>query len=313
MSHRTPAPADATPPIDGDLAARLVAGQFPRWAGLPLAPVDPAGSDHVIFRLGDDMAVRLPRGDWAAGQAPKEHRWLPGLTPALPLAVPEPIALGEPDLGYPWPWSVARWLDGAPATVAGLGDSAADAVRLADFLNSLRRLPPPSGGPHAELVGGTLAARDAATRAGIKAVAGTFDARALTELWDDALAAPAWRGTPVWFHGDMHTGNLLTRRGRLSAVIDFGSLGVGDPACDLVVAWTLMSRRSRDAFRDALGLDDATWLRGMGWALTTGLNAYTAYAATNPRVAEQTRRQITEAVADHRALARVSRGPGGRA
>lgn len=143
-----------------------------------------------------------------------------------------------------------------------------------------------------------LAARDQATRAAIAAVAGVFDAEALTDVWNRALRAPAWNREPVWFHGDFHIGNLLTVDGRLSAVIDFGGLGMGDPACDLVIAFTLMTAETRSVFRTALAPDDATWARGMGWALTTGLNAYTAYAATNPRVARQTRRQLTEVLTD---------------
>jgi aminoglycoside phosphotransferase (APT) family kinase protein len=118
----------------------------------------------------------------------------------------------------------------------------------------------------------------------------------MTELWDVALSAPGWDRPPVWFHGDFHTGNLLTVDGRLSAVIDFGGLGIGDPACDLTIAFTLMSAGSRTAFRAVLGVDDATWTRGRGWALATGLNADASYAAVNPRVAAQTTRQITEAL-----------------
>jgi len=142
-----------------------------------------------------------------------------------------------------------------------------------------------------------LAARDRATRTAIAEVAGVFDAAALTSTWDDALAAPGWDRPPVWFHGDLHTGNLLTVGGRLSAVIDFGGLGLGDPTCDLTIAFTTMTAGSRAVFRRALGLDDAAWARGRGWALATGLNAYTSYAATDERIAAQTTRQITEAVA----------------
>ncbi|MGH4035812.1 aminoglycoside phosphotransferase family protein [Actinomycetota bacterium Odt1-20B] len=298
---------DVPPAVDAALAGRLVARQFPEWAGLPLRLVDPAGSDHVIYRLGRALAVRLPRHAGAVGQAAKELRWLPRLAPRLPLAVPEPVGVGEPDLGYPWPWAVSRWLDGEVATVAALGDSTEAAVELAGFLTALQSVP-----PEADLVGaddpdGTpaaspLAGRDHATRAAIAKVAGgaggpaAFDARAMNELWDAALSAPGWERPAVWFHGDLHTGNLLTVDGRLSAVIDFGELGVGDPACDLTIAFTLMSPRSREVFRAALDVDDATWERGRGWALATGLNAYTAYAAVNPRVAEQTTRQITQAL-----------------
>lgn len=278
--------------IGTGLVRRLVDEQFPQWAGLPLRLVDPAGSDHVIHRLGDELAVRLPRHEGAIGQAVKELEWLPRLAPHLPLAVPVPVAVGRPGLGYPWHWAVARWMDGDTAT-SDL-DSAETAKTLAGFLRALQALPTegaPSGG-------GTLGGRDASTRAAIAQVAGVFDAEALTRIWDDALAAPAWDRAPVWFHGDFHIGNLLTRNGQVSAVIDFGGLGAGDPAVDMMMPFTLMSAPTRAVFREELGVDDATWARGRGWAVTGGLIAYTAYAATNPRVAAATTRQINEALID---------------
>ncbi|AUG79125.1 Aminoglycoside phosphotransferase [Kitasatospora sp. MMS16-BH015] len=284
--------------VTTDLVRRLVARQFPQWADLPLALVDPAGSDHVIHRLGGELAVRLPRHRDAVGQAHKEHRWLPLLAPHLPLAVPIPVALGEPGLGYPWPWSVARWLDGAPATPQLPTDSPECVPRLAAFLTALHRAP--AAGPHPELTVETLADRDADTRSAIAELGGPegpFDGSAMTRLWTEALAAPDWERPPVWVHGDFHTGNLLTRDGQLSAVIDFGGLGLGDPACDLTIAFTLFDPGPRAAFRAALGLDGATWLRGRAWALATGLNAHRWYAATHPRVAAQTTRQIRAALA----------------
>ncbi|WP_234327308.1 aminoglycoside phosphotransferase family protein [Streptomyces sp. NRRL WC-3742] len=283
--------------IDTALVRRLVDAQFPQWAGLPLALVDPAGSDHVIHRLGDGLSVRLPRHGDAVGQARKEALWLPRLAPRLPLAVPVPAGAGEPGFGYPWPWSVSRWLGGEVATVGGLADSSVVAGQLAEFLTALQGAAVGDAELSAELSGASLIERDAATRAAIAQVGGTFDAAAMTEVWDAALAAPGWSRPPVWFHGDLHTGNLLTVDGRLSAVIDFGELGVGDPACDLTVAFTLLSARTRALFRTALGVDDATWARGRGWALATGLNAYVHHAAVNPRVAAQTTRQITSALA----------------
>lgn len=294
--------ADVRPAVDAALVGRLVGSQFPRWAGLPLEPLLPGGSDHVIYRLGTELTVRLPRHAGALGQAAKESVWLPRLAPHLPLAVPVPVAVGEPAFGYPWPWAVSRWLDGEVATVDALGDSSAAAVELAEFLIALWGYDP--GAVPADLAGaglsaGSLADRDRDTRAAVARIAregGPFDPAAMTELWDAALAAPAWPGPPVWFHGDFHTGNVLMSRGCPGAVIDFGDLGVGDPARDLIIAFTLMSATSRAAFRTALGVDDATWTRGRGWALATGLNAYNAYAAGNPRVAAQTTRQITRAL-----------------
>jgi aminoglycoside phosphotransferase (APT) family kinase protein len=289
--------ADTRPAINAALARRLIDAQFPQWAELPLALLDPAGSDHVIYRLGEELSVRLPRHAGAIGQARKEYEWLPKLAPHLPLAIPAPVGVGEPGLGYPWPWAVSRWMDGEVATIAALADSTEAAVELAEFLTALQQFAPediPVVGVREDLTPGRLADRDHSTRAAIAEVDGTFDAAAMTELWDAALSAPEWDRPPVWFHGDFHTGNLLTVDGRLSAVIDFGSLGIGDPSPDLMIAFTLMSAGSRAAFRAKLGVDDATWARGRGWSLAAALSAYTAYAAVNPRVAEQTSRQITQ-------------------
>jgi aminoglycoside phosphotransferase (APT) family kinase protein len=284
------------------LVRRLVASQFPEWADLPLRRLHPAGSDNVIYRLGADMSVRLPRGEWAAGQAAKEHYWLPRLASRLPLPVPVPLGVGKPAFGYPWDWSVSRWLPGETATVKGLADPRRTASELAEFLAALQRALPVESdapNPHDEVTGVTLAKRDQATRAAIAAVHDTFDAPAMTAVWDAALRAPAWDRGPVWFHGDLHLGNLLVSGGDLSAVIDFAGLGAGDPACDMVIAWNLFCPETRPVFRAALQVDDATWTRGQGWALTTGLNAYTSYAATNPLVAMNTHRQISQVLIDH--------------
>ncbi|WP_030186090.1 aminoglycoside phosphotransferase family protein [Streptomyces violaceorubidus] len=289
-------PPEGGPHIDTALVGRLVDAQFPQWSRLPLERVEPAGSDHVIHRLGDELSVRLPRHAGARGQAAKEFRWLPRLAPHLPLAVPVPVAVGEPGCGYPWPWAVSRWLPGEAATVAALGDSADAAGELAGFLTALQRSEAPEGRAGAELADRPLSERDGATREAIARTDGVFDAGALTGLWNEAMSAPAWDRPPVWFHGDFHTGNLLTVDGRLSAVIDFEGLGRGDPARDLMIAFTLMTPATRGVFRDALGVDDATWTRGRGWALATGLNAHVAHAAADPRVAAQTTRQITQAL-----------------
>jgi aminoglycoside phosphotransferase (APT) family kinase protein len=265
-----------------------VDNQFPRWRSLPLRRWEQPGSDHVIYRLGDELAVRFPRHAGAIGQARTELKWLPRLAPHLPLAIPEPVAVGEPALGYPWAWAVARWLPGTVATVDELGDSRAVARTLAAFVLALQAFPEvttPTGGSG-------LPERDDATRAAIAAVAGDFDAKGLLAVWDEALAAPGWNRPPVWFHGDFHTGNLLTVGGRLSAVIDFGGLGFGDPARDLMMPFSLMTARARAAFRDELRVDDATWARGRGWALTGGVIAHRAYAKTNPRVRAATTRQL---------------------
>ena len=280
--------------VDAPLVARLIAAQFPRWAGLPVRPVEPGGWDNRTFRLGDDLSVRLPSAEPYAGQVAKEHRWLPRLAPLLPLPIPVPLALGRPDEGYPWPWSVYRWLDGEPAAPERIADPRRFATELARFLAALQRIDPAGGpppGPHNFFRGGPLTVYDAETRRAIAALRDGIDAEAATATWEAALRAP-WPGPPVWVHGDVAAGNLLLRHGRLSAVIDFGCTGVGDPACDTTIAWTLLSGESRAAFRAALPLDRATWARGRGWALWKALITLAAHRDTDPATAGAARRVV---------------------
>lgn len=273
---------DRDPYIDTDLVRRLLAAQFPRWADLPIAPVERSGMDNATFRLGDDMSVRLPRYRRWVGQVEAEQRWLPWLATQLPLTVPEPLGKGEPGEGYPFPWSVYRWLEGETATTGSLADPLRAAADLAAFVTALRRIDP-TGGPVPRLSNAFRGERvgtecdslfaDSLVRAKIAKlkVAGLADSDAVTAVWDAALAAPAWDGPPVWVHGDLATGNLLAVDGRLSAVIDFGTLAVGDPAVDLLPAWLFLPDEARGAFRDAVAVDDATWARGRGLALAGSL------------------------------------------
>jgi aminoglycoside phosphotransferase (APT) family kinase protein len=289
---------------DVSLVGRLLAAQFPQWADLAIEPVRSAGTDNTIYRLGDDMAVRLPRIHGATGQVDKEHQWLPRLAPLLPLAIPVPLAKGTPGEGYPWQWSVYRWLAGENATIERLADPSQAAMALAQFIAALQRIDPtggPPAGPDNFFRGVPLAMRDPHTRTAIASLHGTLDPHAVITAWEAALRAPAWHGLPVWIHGDLQSGNLLAHQGRLSAVIDFGCLGVGDPACDLQVAWNLLSAETRDVFRAALPVDDATWARGRGWALSIGLINLPYYQNTNPVLAGMSRRAIEEILADHHA------------
>ncbi|RIH90582.1 Phosphotransferase enzyme family protein [Calidithermus terrae] len=287
---------------DASLVRRLLEAQFPQWAGLPVEPVRSAGTDNAIYRLGDGMAVRLPRIPAAAAQVDKEQLWLPRLAPLLPLPVPVPLAKGAPGEGYPWHWSVCRWLEGENATLERLAEAAQAAADLAHFVAALQRIdatggPPP--GPHNSGRGVPLAVRDGPTRAAIASLQGMLDAGAVTAAWEAALQAPPHDGPPVWIHGDLQPGNLLAVGGRLSAVIDFGCLGVGDPACDLQAAWNLFTAEAREAFRSALGVDGATWARGRGWALSVALIALPYYQHTNPFLAGVARHTIREVLADH--------------
>jgi aminoglycoside phosphotransferase (APT) family kinase protein len=282
--------------LDVGLVRRLLAGQFPHWADLPLRPVRSSGTDNALFRLGDDLVVRLPRIGWAVTDVEAEQRRLRSLAPHLPLPIPEPLAAGEPGAGYPWPWSVYRWLPGEEARADRLADPVGTAEALAAFvaaLHGVEVVDPPSGGGR----GGPLAGRDAATRAAIAALDGEIDTGAVTAAWEEALAAPAWDGPPVWVHGDLAPGNLLLRDGRLSAVLDFGALNAGDPAVDLLVAWNLFSGESRERYRATLDVDDATWARGRGWALSVGLIVLPYYRDTNPALVAQSWTAIREVLA----------------
>jgi aminoglycoside phosphotransferase (APT) family kinase protein len=287
---------------DEALVRRLLGAQFPHWSELPIERVPSAGTDNALYRLGDEMVVRLPRIHWAVANVERELRWLPALAARLPLAIPVPLAKGLPTDDYPWPWSVHRWLHGEDGTRAAVTDLRQAASDLAGFLAALQAIDP-RGGPVAidqGLRGVPLATRDEPTREAIAALRGGIDADAATAAWESALQAPAWDRAPVWFHGDVLPGNLLFERGRLTGVIDFGGVGVGDPASDLKIAWNLFSGQSRDVFRKALDVDEATWARGRGHALSQALIFIPYYQDTNPVGVATARRALDEVLADHR-------------
>ncbi|HLQ62664.1 MAG TPA: aminoglycoside phosphotransferase family protein [Candidatus Acidoferrales bacterium] len=289
--------ADITPA----LVSRLLAAQFPYWAGLPLRHVERDGWDNRTFRLGDDMSVRLPSAERYAPQVDKEHRWLPFLAGRLPLAIPEPLARGKPGGGFPWPWSVYRWLEGEPAAVAPIDDPVQFATELAGFLAALYGIDPwggPAAGSHNFFRGGSLAIYDAETREAMVALGGEIDAQRAERVWHAALEA-TWHGSPVWLHGDVEAGNLLVKEGRLSAVIDFGCSGVGDPACDLTIAWTLLSGAGRQAFRAQMPVDEATWARGRGWALWKAMNTLARDLKAGRQPVSPARRVIHDVLDEH--------------
>ncbi|MBB5790166.1 aminoglycoside phosphotransferase family protein [Jiangella mangrovi] len=292
---------DPQPPaIDAGLVARLVAGQFPRWSGLPVRPVEVQGVDNRTFRLGDELAVRLPSAAHYREQVAKEQRWLPRLAPHLPVPIPAPVAVGAPGLGYPWSWSVNRWLPGTTAAAAAVGGSAAFARDVAGFLRALWSAdagggPPP--GTHNFRRGAPVTVYEAETLRALDSLAGRVDVAAARKVWDAAVAS-TWTGAPAWFHGDCAPGNLLVDDdGRLSAVIDFGTCGVGDPACDLVLSWTFLDGPARSAFRAAMGpiADDGMWARARGWALWKAL---ITYDSDGPRWRAEARRTLDAVLAD---------------
>ena len=286
---------------DADLVRALLRSQFPRWADRTIAYVDSYGTDHDIYRLGEDLSVRLPRIGWAADQARKEGEWLPRLAPHLPLAVPEQVGLGAPEHGYPFVWSVCRWLPGRSAAggIDDIGDLGRTADDLAGFIRALQSIPtagaPPRafgarGGPHVE--------RDKAVRRAIAALGDRIDGPAALRSWQRSLDVGPHEGPEVWVHGDLLPGNLIVDAGRLSGVIDFGGLAAGDPACDLQPAWNVFAGPSRARFRAALDVDDAGWARGRGWALSQALIALPYYWDTNPGIVAQARRALAQVVAD---------------
>lgn len=299
--------ADITP----ELVSRLVASQFPQWAGLPVSRVQLDGWDNTTFRLGTTMSVRLPSADAYVAQIEKEHRWLPILRTQLPLPIPEPLAQGVPALGFPRPWSIYRWIDGETASSATVRDLTQLAGDLAAFLGALYRCDAthgPAAGAHSHARGGPVVVWDGFTRDALERLGSEIDVAGAAEVWDAAVDS-RWERPPAWVHGDITGTNLLVQGGRLRAVIDFGCSAVGDPACDTTIAWTLFADESRAAFTSQLPLDEATWARGRGWALWKALLEMMA-DLSSPGHAEQSairfgwrhspRQVVTEVIADHR-------------
>jgi aminoglycoside phosphotransferase (APT) family kinase protein len=281
---------------DAALVRRLLAGQFPHWAELPIKRVLSAGTSNALYRLGDDMVVRLPRIHWAAGSGDKDFQWLPRLAPLLPVAIPVPIAKGTPAEGYPWDWGVYTWLGGENPTVGRIADPAALTTDVVQFVDALHRVDFADGPPTHR--GASLEGQDESARAALVALEGMIDTDAATAAWDEALEVPESSGPPVWIHGDLLPGNLLLEDGRLTGVIDWALLGIGDPACDLIIAWSLLPAEERIVFRAELDVDDATWARGRGWALSIALIALPYYKDTNPVFADVARHLIRELLAE---------------
>jgi aminoglycoside phosphotransferase (APT) family kinase protein len=281
---------------DVALVRRLLATQFPHWAHLPIEPVSSYGTDHDIYRLGDALCARLPRIGWATAQAAKEAQWLPRLAPHLPLRLPVPRAMGQPDESYPFSWSVCEWLPGVNAH--GLDDLEQAAIDLAAFITALRRIDTAAAfarQPGAR--GGPLHIHDEGVRRCIAQLGERIDGEAVLRAWQESLKAPSWAGPDVWVHGDLLPGNLLVENGRLSAVIDFGGLNVGDPAWDLLPVWNLFHGASRQRFRAELDVDDASWLRGRGCAIFQSVVAMPYYWDTNPGMIRQASHALAQILA----------------
>ncbi|WP_412027078.1 aminoglycoside phosphotransferase family protein [Deinococcus yunweiensis] len=283
---------------DTALVKRLVAAQCPRWAGLPVTQVRHSGTDNAMYRLGRDLVVRLPRREWAVDDVAKEAAWLPRLAPHVPLDVPQPLFVGVPGQGFPFPWAVYRWLEGVDVGLDTVRDGHELARDLAAFLAALRSVPRPEADAPQGSRNGTLHDRDEDTREAIADCGGLLDPVPVLAAWEAALAAPTWDGAPVWIHGDLKPGNLLAHRERLSAVIDWGGLTLGDPAVDLQPVWNLLDAPARATFRAALDVDEAQWARGRGWALSVSVIAWPYYRHSNPELAAVCRRTIEAVLAE---------------
>jgi len=283
----------SAPEINCHLVRRLLRAQIPEWSQLPVTVIDPGGWDNRSFRLGEDKLVRLPNSAAYAPQVEKEQSWLPVLAPRLPFAIPRPLALGTPGENYPWHWSVYAWLPGETAERAASDDLVRLASSLATFLTALHAIDPtgaPSPGPHNFYRGAPLHHYDGQVREAAANLSARAGAGKLLALWEKA-AATRWEAEPVWLHGDLSPGNLLVEDGEFTAVIDFGSCGIGDPACDLAIAWTHLGPRGRAAFREALPLDRGTWARGRAWALWKAL---ITLESPHPRQAAQAEQTLAE-------------------
>lgn len=285
---------------DLELVRRLIATQFSEWSALPLAEVHPRGTDNALFRLGDGMLVRMPRRERTAQTLHKERQWLPRLAPALPLRLPEPIASGIPGDGYPFEWAVYTWLEGEPATAVKIPDAAQAAADLAEFLAALQRVDAdggPAPGEHNFFRGAPLELRDEPMRRAISSLDSAIQG-AVTTTWETALAANEWAKSPVWIHGDLDARNVLATGGRISGVIDWGGAAVGDPACDVMVAWKMLPASAHPFFRDLLSVDDATWVRARGWVVSQAAIALAYYTdQNNPTLVAEARRWLSAATA----------------
>jgi aminoglycoside phosphotransferase (APT) family kinase protein len=261
-------------PLDVALVRRLIAKQFPRWQGLTVRRVEPSGTVNAIFRLGDDLSARLPRRDGPTEPGSKELEWLPRLAPLLGVDIPLPIAQGRPGAGYPWFWEIHSWVRGETVPVESI-DAIQAARDIAALVAALQGVDP-AGAPAGR--GIPLAQLDSHFHHWLASFPGD---RGVEAEWKRALAAPPWDGAPVWHHGDLDARNWVVRDGRISGVIDWGSMGVGDPACDVMVAWKFHSAAARDAFREALGVDESTWARARGWAVYQAVAALAYYTPEN--------------------------------
>lgn len=273
---------------------KLIKNQFPQWVHLNIKPVEPGGWDNKTFRLGDEMLIRMPSSEKYAFKVKKEQTWLPKLAPYLPLPIPTPLAMGKPSKEYPCNWSIYNWIPGKVASlesVSNLSDFARDLAKFLVVLHKVDTTSGPQPGEHNFYRGGSLCVYNKEVQWAIQKLGNSIDTKAATIMWEQALASE-WQADPVWVHGDIAVGNLLVKKGKLHAVIDFGGLAVGDPACDLVIAWTFFDTKSRSIFKEIVALDEQTWNRARGWALWKALIVCAKMPGTDHREIEKAKRIV---------------------
>ena len=280
--------------VDAALVRRLLADQHPQWADLPLEAVPSWGTDNALFRLGPDLVVRLPVHEASTHDLDREERWVPLVAAGLRVQVPERVARGEPARGYPFHWCVWRWIEGANPVAGRLADPHRSAREIAGVVRALHAIDTTDGPWAGRGVPLNDHDRDARTRDAIAQLRGIVDVDAVATAWERALQVVPWDRPPVWVHGDLTPGNLIVVEDRLVAVLDWGGVGIGDPACDLLPAWNLLPADARETFREAVGADNATWERGRGWALSTAVIALPYYLATNPGMVARAKRKLIE-------------------
>jgi aminoglycoside phosphotransferase (APT) family kinase protein len=282
--------------VTSSLVRRLVASSFPQWTDLPLTRVSSTGTDNAIFRLGDQLGLRLPRIGWAEQQIAWEGEWLPRIAPELPVEVPEPLAIGQPAEGYPFPWLVFRWLDGDDMQHLQDVDFNQLARDIAAFVSALEAIDAtdvPLGGRH----GGRMGSDDQTVRACVHALRDEIDAARALSVWEAALRAGPWRNSPLWVHGDLLPGNVIVRDGRVTGIIDWSSAGAGDPACELMVAWALPPE-ARALYRSLLEFDEPTWARARGMAVEQSVSFMTYYGTSIPEGVAAATRRLNALLAD---------------
>ncbi|WP_216822363.1 aminoglycoside phosphotransferase family protein [Sphingorhabdus sp. EL138] len=283
------------------LVTKLVAEQFPQWAGLPVSPVKLSGWDNRTFHLGRNMTVRLPSAKRYAEKVHIEQEWLPKLAPNLPFPIPEPVAMGHASKDYPWNWSIYRWIEGENADVLDQSDLPQFAEDCARFLKELHQIDTargPLAGAHNFYRGGALTVYSEETNTAISKLEGIIETETVTAIWEQAVSSQ-WVDEPVWVHGDFSVGNIIVRDGKLAAVIDFGGMGGGDPACDLVLAWTFLTRESRAIFKSRMDMDSNTWARARGWALWKALITLVSLEGKDSPNANQQMRVIDSVLCDN--------------